>query len=132
MKDSKGNGFVPFVIMLVIGLLLLKYFTGVSFWLIAGVILFFSVIQFIWPGSELIYKSKPVAILLVTIFISSLGVSFWKTNFHRSYSKIETAKSIADQKIAKNMGDNTQTDAVDIWQIQKDRASKEFLIYYTL
>jgi hypothetical protein len=134
MKDKdnkKRNGLIPFAIMLVIGLLLLKYLIGISFWLILGIIIFFAIVQFIWPGIEVIYKSKPVAILLVVLFLGSLGKFFWQTNYPRSFNKMGTTQDLLDQGLSKIMGDSTEKKAVDIWEVEKAKASQAFLVYYS-
>ena len=130
INGMKGNGFFPFLIMLVISLLLLKYLVVISFWFSFGIVIFFAALQFIWPGAEVIYKSKGIVIASVLLVVFTVISSYWQTNFFRSYGKTETLKSILDQTLAKNMGDKVEAASVDIWEINKDKASKKFLVYY--
>jgi hypothetical protein len=130
MKNIKRNGFIKFATLLIIELLLLKYLIGISFWFALIIVVFFVIVISIRSGGKVIYQSKSLAFFLVFILLIGLGKAYWQTNLPRSFNTIETTKSSVDQWLSKIMGDNTETMAADIWEIQKSKASNIFLAYY--
>lgn len=117
-------------VMIIVGLLLLRVFTGIPFWFMLAVVIFFTAVRVIKTGGNIKAESRTLAFMMAVIFFGFLGDSFWKASFPRSHAKIVITKAIWDQDFADVMGDKTNTQAKDLFEIQKDRASKEFLKYY--
>jgi len=117
-------------LMVALGLILLKIFTGISIWFMVGIVLFFTVIQYFWTGGKISPKSPGLATLLAFLFIAALGFSFWEANYPLSYQKIVVLKGRTDLTVSDWFGDKTKTKAEYIWEFQKDENGKPFLDYY--
>ncbi len=117
-------------IMIVVGLFLLKVFTGLPFWWMLGVVVLFTAVQLIYTGGEIRPGSKVLGVVMGGIFLLALGGSAWKAFFPRSYHKGEVTVAQFDIFTSKIMGDRTETNAKDLWEIQKDHHGEQFLRYY--
>jgi len=117
-------------VMVALGLILLKIFTGISIWFMVGIVLFFTVVQYFWTGGKISPKSPGLAVLLAFLFISALGFSYWEAHYPLSYQKIVVAKARVDLTVSDLFGDKTKTKAEYMWEFQKDENGKPFLDYY--
>lgn len=114
---------------IIVGLILLKIFTGIPFWWMLAVVAFFTIIQIIRIG-KINRQSKGLATVMVVVFFVALGNAYWQKNFIRSFGQKEVLKARVDQKISKLMGDEVEVHAKDIWELQKVKNGQEFLAYY--
>jgi len=133
MEEIKKNkkSFIIFLILLIVELILLKKFTGLSFWFSISVVVFFAITTYIWPGKTLTFESKPLVMAMIAVFCFGLVNSFWKKHFPVSYEKVVVLETRMDHVLSWGMGDNTKTLAVDIWNKKRDENSRRFLDYYS-
>ncbi len=117
-------------LLITLGLILLKIFTGISIWLMVGIVLFFTVVRYLWTGGIITAQSRTLASVLAFLFLSALGFSYWQANYPLSYQKIVVLKGRADLKASELMGDRTKTLAEYMWEFRKDENGKKFLTYY--
>lgn len=114
----------------IVGLLLLAFFTGISFWLMLGIVFFFTSVKLVYTGGRITSQSKALAVVMVILFSLAVVDSYWEANFQLSYAKKEVAKSRLDQLASWIMGDRTETQAKGAWELAKDQNGKSFLKYY--
>ena len=114
---------------IIVGLILLKIFTGIPFWCMLAVVVFFTAVQIIKSG-KINRQSRGLATIMVVVFLVTLGDSYWKKNLVKSFGQKEVLKARVDQKIFKLMGDEVEVKAKNIWELQKVKNGKEFLAYY--
>lgn len=102
------------------------------------------VIVFFWLTSEAIVLGKEAKVsgnhsktgLLVLGYLSRiaavvyLGICIFHVNAPRTYDAVKIAMGIGDQRSAIAMGNNTDREAVDLWEGYRSEASQKFLDYY--
>jgi len=111
---------------LLFALVLVSIYTGVRLGLLLGLVLTFALIIYA-RRSEIGKKVAPwLQGVLVIVFLISIIDAY----LPRTKNKKDIAIARVDQTVSDLMGDLTETQARDMWDIRKDEKGQKFLLYY--
>jgi len=129
-KKIQKRHIIIYVVLLIVELILLQKFTGLSFWLSIAVFIFFAIIRYFTPGAKLQLTSRGLVTALTFFFVMGLGNMVWKHTWPTSHAKIVTLQTRVDHFFSGIMGDDTETMAKGSWEAKKNKAGEVFMVYY--
>lgn len=129
MKENKNISFVQGIWMklaLVLALIILSMMTGLSFWVSIMVGIFWGLLSIGSTRSAYRTLSKIMKVIFVLVLLGIVVKSFLPQTFN---SKVKNLVAL-DQAIISVFKTDTKVKAEGLFNKQREKASKQFLLYY--
>ncbi|MDP2944524.1 MAG: hypothetical protein Q8N57_03095 [bacterium] len=120
-------GGIKQAVCLLIALLLIWYLAHLSIvYTLPVIVLFWALSEFADIPKARKTLALTLKLIVLVVFLSSLAVKY----LPRVKEKKATLIALVDQKVSGAMGQKVNVLAKDSWEREKERKSKEFLVYY--